>query len=228
MDLQEVKVNRTATFMLLAAVIAVFTTFIGYQLWIGSSTMPSPEGFAGPSRGSGAPDCLRTSSEAAQLYDLIHSRKAGTEEGPDDVRELGVLLGKLACFKRDLMSPSGIVEATWKQPFNTSQDMEPVAETTARCFSKTIPKRDLDLSLDKWNSRGSMLIKRSCTALNFSDSDLQNALSLFKAVMDDVQDVAYTVCQQKNVIIAGQPGPRMVQGYEPLSLSMLREYTGRY
>ena len=227
--MEEIKVNRTTTFILLAAIISVVATFIGYQLWIGSKTMPSPlEGFAGPSKGAGGPDCLRTSSEAAKLYELIHSRGPNTEEGPDDIRELSVLLGKLACFKRDLMSPSGIVEATWKQPFNTSQDMEPIAETTARCFSKTIPKRDLDLSLEKWTSRGTMLVKRTCTSIRLSDSEYHTAISLFKAVIQDVTDIAYSVCQKKDVIIAGQPGPRMVQGFEPPTLSMLQEYKGRY
>lgn len=227
--MDEIKVNRTTSFVLLAALISVVGTFIGYQLWIGSKTMPSPlEGFAGPSRGSGTPDCLRTSSEAAKLYELIHSRRPNTESGPDDIRELAVLLGKLACFKRDLMSPSGIVEATWKQPFNTSQDMEPIAETTARCFSKTIPKRDLDLSLEKWSSRGTSLVKRICTSIHLSESEHNSALSLFKAVILDVTSVAYSVCQKKDVIIAGQPGPRMVHGFEPPALSMLREYKGLY
>jgi len=227
--MDEIKVNRTTTFILLAAIVSVGGTFIGYQLWIGSRTMPSPlEGFAGPSKGAGTPDCLRTSAEAGQLYELVHSRAPNTEEGPDDIRELAVLLGKLACFKRDLMSPSGVVEATWKQPFNTSQDMEPIAETTARCFSKTIPKRDLDLSLEKWSSRGTMLVKRICTSIRLSEADYSRALSLFKAVIQDVTDVSYNVCQKNNAMIAGQPAPRMVQGYEPAALSMLREYKGRY
>jgi hypothetical protein len=227
--MDKVSVNRTTTYIFIAGGVAVLTTFIGYQLWIGGKRMPSPiEGFAGPSKGAGSPDCLRTSSEAAQLNDLISSSTPNTEEGPDDIRELRVLLGKLACFKRDLMSPSGIVEATWKQPFNTTQDMEPIAETTARCFSKTIPKRDLDLSLDKWSSRGTMLVKRICTSLRFSDAKYNQALSLFSSLITDIKDVAYAVCQNKNVIIAGKEGPRMVQGYEPSGLSMLREYKGRY
>lgn len=227
--MEKVSVNRTTTYIFVAGGAAALATFIGYQLWIGGKRMPSPiEGFAGPSKGAGSPDCLRTSSEAAQLNDLLSSNSPSTEEGPDDIRELRVLLGKLACFKRDLMSPSGIVEATWKQPFNTTQDMEPIAETTARCFSKTIPKRDLDLSLDKWSSRGTMLVKRICTSLQFSDAKYNQALSLFKSLIADVKDVAYTVCQNKNVMIAGKDGPRMVQGYEPSRLSMLREYKGLY
>ena len=227
--MEYVKVNMTATYLFTAAFISVLATFIGYQLWIGGSTMPATvESFAGPSKGAGFPDCLRTSSEAAELNELIHSTTPNTEEGPDDIRELTVLLGKLSCFKRDLMSPSGIVEATWKQPFNTSQDMEPIAETTARCFAKTIPKWDLDLSFDKWSSRGTMLVKRICTSIRLSNADYNRALALFNGVINDVKDVSYSVCQKKDVIIAGKPGPRMVQGYEPAQLTMLRDYDGLF
>ena len=226
---KEVRINRTVTYIILAAIVAVFGTFIGYQLWVGSNTMPSPiEGFAGPAKGAGSPDCLRTSSEAAALSEMLSSRPSSTEEGPDDLRELNVLLGKLACFKRDLMGAAGVVEATRKQPFSTSQDMEPVAETTARCFAKTIPKRDLQLSLDKWKTRGTSLVKRLCTSLDLNSGDSEKALSLFKKVMADISDVSMMVCIKGPVSIAGQPGPRMVQGFEPTGLSMLREYEGYY
>jgi hypothetical protein len=227
--METVTVNKPTVYIFLSACVAVTGAFIGYQLWIGSTSMPSPlEGFAGPAVGAGMPDCIRTSSEASELYEIIHSRVSTTGEGPDDIRELSVLLGKLACFKRDLMGTAGLVEATWKQPFSTAHDMEPIAETTARCFAGTIPKRDLDLSLDKWSSRGTLLVKRTCTSLNFSDSDYNKAIQLFKGLMNDVSDVAYTVCQKKDIMIAGQPGPRMVQGYEPNQLSMLHTYKGYY
>ena len=226
---EEVKIPRTITYVLIAAFVAVVGSFIGYQLWVGSNTMPSPvEGFAGPSRGAGVPDCLRTSSEAAALSAMLSSKVASAEEGADDLRDLNVLLGKLACFKRDLMGAAGVVEATYKQPFYTSHDMEPIAETTARCFAKTIPKRDLQLSLGKWTERGSLLVKRLCTSLNLSDSDLQKANALFKQVVADITDVSMTVCMKGPVTVGGNPGPRMVQGYEPAKLSLLREYNGYY
>jgi len=215
--------------MLVAAVIAVVGSSIGYQLWIGGSTMPVVnEGFAGPSKIAGSIDCLHSSSDAAQLYDMLSSVKSSTEEGPDDLRELKLILGKLVCFKRDLMRPSGIVEATWKQPFSTAHDMEPIAETTARCFRKTIPQRDLLLSFDKWNTRGTLLVKRICTSIQLSEAQYAKALKLFKQLITDVSDVALKVCCNSDVKIAGQEGPRMVQGYEPSILSMLREYGGYY
>ena len=139
------------------------------------SSQSSCEGFAGPVAGAGAPDCLRTLNDAAKLHDLLHSKSIKTEEGPDDLRELDLILSKLACFKRDLMG-NGVVNATRRQPFSTSHDLEPVAETTARCFAKTIPQRDLQLGLDKWGTRGTFLVKRICTAESLSDAEEKEAM----------------------------------------------------
>jgi len=188
------------------------------------------EGFyAGPAVGAGAPDCMHTSKDAAKLYDMLNSRKVGTEEGPDDLRELNVILSKISCFKRDLMGVAGVVEATRYQPFSTSHDLEPVAETTARCFARTIPQRDLSLSLDKWGSRGTFLLKRLCTAEKLSEADETEALHLFGDAMADITEIALGKCCNSDVgVIAGQPQPRMVGGYETPAISSLRQYTGYY
>jgi hypothetical protein len=187
------------------------------------------EGFAGPAVGAGQPDCIRSSRDCAALYDLLSSRSVTTEEGPDDLRELKVILSKISCFKRDLTGAAGVVHATYNQKFATSHDMEPIAETTARCFAKTIPQRDLALSLDKWGSRGTFLIKRLCTSENLSDSEEKEALRLFGDAMADINDIALGVCcNSGKVMIAGEQGPRMVTGYEEPALSGLREYKGYY
>jgi hypothetical protein len=195
------------------------------------------EGFyAGPARGSGAPDCLRTSSEGAALFELMEGKVAAAEAkgsvleaGPDDLRELQVLLGKLACFKRDLIGTAGVVEATRGQPFSTSHDLEAVGETTARCFAKTLPQRDLQLSLDKWGRRGTFLLKRLCTSYGFTETEEGDAMELFGKLMADVGDVAMGRCCNGSVpMIAGAAAPRMVGGYEPPGVYEMREYKGYY
>lgn len=188
------------------------------------------EGFAGPARGAGMPDCVRSSKEAAALYELLASKVNTTEEGPDDLRELQLILSKLACFKRDLTGTAGVVAATRTQPFSTSHDLEPVAETTARCFAKTIPQRDLSLSLDKWGSRGTFLLKRLCTSLRLTDPQEEEAERLFGRLMADVSDVALGRCCNAagDAMIAGQNQPRLVGGYEPPGLNELRKYEGYY
>jgi len=187
------------------------------------------EGFAGPALGAGQPNCMHASKDAAALYKLLHDHTVSTEEGPDDLREITLILSKISCFKRDLTGVAGVVEATRYQPFSTSHDLEPVAETTARCFAKTIPQRDLALGLDKWGSRGTFLLKRLCTSEKLSDNQEKEALRLFGDAMMDINDIALGRCCNSDVaVIAGQKQPRMVGGLEPAAILPLGEYKGYY
>ncbi len=223
--------GRFFTLALFSQFIAGVVVYVGFFWWRSCDTMPKivVENFAGPAVGAGVPDCLRTLNDAAKLYELVSSRRVETEEGPEDLRELQVLLSKLACLKRDLMGAAGVVEATRYQPFSTAHDLEPVAETAARCFAKTIPQRDLQLALDKWGSRGTFLIKRLCTAEQLSDAEEKEALDLFGSAMYDVSQVALSVCcEGGEPKIAGQPQPRMVRGYDAPSKAEMGDYKGYY
>jgi hypothetical protein len=186
------------------------------------------EGFGGAARGTGSPDCLRSSSEGAALIALFSDLKTTVEEGPDDLRELTQLVGKLSCFKKDLVSPSYIVNATRGQKYSTSHDIEPVAETTGRCFAKTISPRDLGLSLDKWTARGELLVQRLCTAYRLSAKEVERAQGLLRALLRDVTDIARGACLQGDPMIAGKPGPRDPHPQESEVYAVLGEYTGYY
>lgn len=227
MEWRRIQIPTMITIVFLATITAFAGTFLAYQLWVGCRMMPTMrmEGFAGPSRGAGVPDCTRSSKEAAELIGLFRSKASTVEEGADDLRELALIAGKLACFKRDLLTPGHLVEATRKQPFSNSHDMEPIAETTARCFAKTIPKRDLDLSFDKWKTRGSFLVRRLCTAYNVPQEQPQ---ALLDALLADVYQIALGVCQKGGATIAGMPTPRLLEGVEPAGLSFHMEYKGYY
>jgi hypothetical protein len=175
----------------------------------------SREGFfGGAAHGAGSPSCLRTSAESAQLVDMFSTKEARFDEGPDSLRELTILMGKLACFKKDLVSPSFIVNATKNQPYTTAHDIEPISETTGRCFSKTISPRDLTISLDKWNDRGEVLLKKLCTAYSLNQKEVETAQKLFRFVIRDVGDIARGSCLQGDPMIAGKPGPRDAHPYE--------------
>jgi len=233
------------TFVALSLFVTALVVTVGWYWWSSSNTQPVNEafqvtgpnvkkvrvgeGFAGPTKGAGAVDCLNTSSDCAQLYEMLSNRRSTTEEGPDDLRELKLILSKISCLKRDLMSTAKVVQATFYQPFSTSHDLEPVAETAARCFSKTIPQRDLSLSLDKWGSRGTFLIKRCCTSLNLSDGEEEKALKLFGQAMADLSDIAMgECCNAADAVIGGVPQKRMVEGATPPALNALRPYKGYY
>lgn len=187
------------------------------------------EGFyGGVAVGAGIPDCLRLSVEGARLFSMFQGRVDRFEEGTADFQELTLLLSQLSCFKKDLMGVAKQVEATRYQPFATQIDMEPIAETTARCFAKTIPPRDLELAFDKWSKRGIFLITRLCTSANLSDAEHKESEKLFRAFIADIKDVATDACLTGTPTIQAQPqlSPRDAKAYDPGSSG--REYFGYY
>ncbi len=219
-----------------AVAIAVIISVMWY-FW-GNKTMPKTSGFSdasghegffgGVAVGSGDPDCLRSSSEAAQLYSTFRSRTSTTSEGPEDLSELRLLLSKMACFKKDLLGTAQQIEATRYQAYATSMDIEPIAETTARCFAKTIPKRDLDIILEKWSTRAQTLVVRLCTSMNLSEAEHRQAESLLNALVKDISDVARSVCLAGTPTIGGKPVGRELSGLESASLQEQGTYKGYY
>lgn len=188
------------------------------------------EGFSGVVGGAGSPDCLYVLQGAAELLSVFEQAGVeSVEEGPRDYSELRLILSKLACLKKDLMSPSGIVQATLYQPFANTHDREPVAETTARCFAKTIPARDLDISFGTWRDRTNDLLRRLCTASKLSEAQSSAQEQRFTKLWSDVYDVAKGACLKGEPTIAGMPaGPRDPAPFMPAGVGEISPYEGYY
>ena len=194
----------------------------------GPLTRVGSEGFwGGAARGTGISDCSRSSQEGAALLSMFQGASQ-TEEGSADYRELKQIVGKLSCFKKDLVSPSHIVEATRYQAFATAHDIEPIAETTARCFAKTMSPRDLGIAFDKWTSRGEDLVRRLCTSYGFDGKELDEANKYFQALVRDVHDIARGACLVGEPYIMGKKGPRDVGEHDTTDPSTYGPYTGYY
>ena len=213
----------------LGIVVGVLVAYLVFVMLCRAKTMPKfAEGFGAPVVGAGQPDCLRESNEAAAIIGAFQDRVGSVEEGNPDLDELKVLLGKLCCMKRDLVAVNGTVNATLYQPFMTAHDIEPVAETTGRCFARTIPERDLSLSFDKWKTRGRFLISRLCSASDMTPAEKGKMDSLFDQVLVDVYDIAQQRCLAGTPTIDAKATPRDVGAFSPPALDDLREYTGYY
>jgi hypothetical protein len=217
-------------------VLAALLSYFIFVLMSLSNTSPSlvRQGFTGSVKegfgavvGAGEPNCMRDSSEASALVAIFEGRVESVEEANPDLEELKVLLGKLCCMKRDLTAVSSVVNATLYSPFATAHDVEPVAETVGRCFAKTIPKRDLELSFDKWKARGRLLLTRLCAAAEMDGSEKKKVNGLFDSVLVDVFDITNQKCFAA-VAAPGPDGPRDVKDYTPPSLNDLKPYTGYY
>jgi hypothetical protein len=187
--------------------------------------------WGGAARGSGLPDCMHSSAEGSELIGMFMNKMdvAGDADlNQANLDELIQIVSKLSCFKKDLVSPSYIIEATRYQPFATAHDIEPIAETTGRCFSKTISPRDLEIAFDKWTDRGEKLIRMLCTSMGFNGAELDKAKKLFTTLLRDVKDIARGKCLQGEPSIAGKLAPRDAGPYEAPGLETLGPYNGYY
>ena len=214
--------------VLIAVVVAIVGAIYVQYLPVLSpiQTIPTPsmisEGFYGGAvRGTGHPDCLRDLQEGAEVLSYVMGA-----QGTEDYDEFQLILSKLGCLKKDLMSPSGIVQATLYQPYATSHDREPVGEVAGTCLNRTIPKRDLDIIFKTWLDRGKILLKRLCTLTQMREEQVQKCDRLFESAHADVYNVATARCL---ITPAEQyAGAHDAQPYEDPSLTNLREYKGYY
>jgi len=209
------------------AVIIVVVIIVAH-LYMGNSPLmylkmaQSREGFfGGVARGAGHPDCLRNLNEGPELLGLVQSA-AGTA----DYSELQLILSKLGCLKQDIMSPSGIVEATRYQPYETAHDREPIAEVAATCLNRTISKRDLEIIFVTFKDRAKVLLRRLCTIANISEAQTAKADKLLLAAWKDVYEIASGRCIATPGELEAQAHD--AQPFEPPAIQELREYNGYY
>lgn len=221
MDLSTVPFKMIINFVILAIIVGI----VVYVMFNTPKYKRVDEGFyGGVARGSGHPDCLRTLPEGSQILDVLHGR-VGMEEGSSDYAELQLILSKLACLKKDLLSPSGIVDATRYQAFETAHDRESVAEVCATCLNQTIAPRDLDIIFATWRDRANILIKKLCTEARLKEAEVEKIEMLFKSAWSDVYDVSKSRCLKTQF---SQQKPDDVGAFEPPTLKDARQYDGYY
>jgi len=183
------------------------------------------EGFyGGAARDAGIPDCLRTLPEASSLLDMLSGVAGYPSDGSDDYREFTLILSKMACLKKDLLSPSGIVEATRPLAFDTTHDRVSVGELCGMCFSHTISPRDLDISFATWRDRAHVLMRKLCTHANLSEADAVKAEKLFAAMYNDIYHLSTAKCLKEEVKADGGD----VSGFFPENLKSRRDYEYKY
>ena len=229
MNLSDVPYTLIITIILVATLIGLIIYFMLYT----PQYKRHNEGFfGGVARGSGHPDCLRTLPEGSELLNILLKRTKSDSpptEYSADYRELQLILSKLGCLKKDLLSPSGIPEATRYQAFETSHDRINVGELCGMCLSKSIPSRDLDIIFATWRDRGKVLLRKLCTEAQLNDKELTQAEALFNKAWNDAYEISKSQCLKTD--FSKQNGGQTlgdVGAFEPENLKDLRDYTNKY
>ena len=205
--------------------VVVVVAFYMSRLFVSVPFYNRVEGFyGGVTRGAGSPDSLRNLPESSQLLERV-----AQAQGSSDYDELELILSKMASLKKDLLSPSNVVDATRYQAFDTTHDRVAVAELCGMCMTHTIAPRDLDISFATWRDRGAQLIRQLSTQVSMNDAQTDQALKLFSVCWEDVYQIAQqkclkTVAEQTH----GSGKGSDVGSYEPVMLKGLRNYDVTY
>ena len=219
-------------FMVIAGIVAVAVGFIAYTLLSKRNTVPSgsnnkKEGFQGPVRGVATIPCGQESSHVTDVLEIFARKTSSTGEGDADMKEFKQIMSKMCCIKHDLMGVAQVVSSTLYTPYNNTHDRENPADTVGRCFTKSIPPRDLDIIFATWKTRGLSLLNKLCTSYNLSSSESEKVLRHFTMLWSDVFDIAKGACSPPEK--APEYGsPRDPKGVMPPKVEDLGEYKGYY
>ena len=228
MDAPETKALSIIFYVILALLFALLAGGVAYHVLKRMRTIPSGkrEGFQGPMHGVSDIPCGQESSDAIAISDLFATKKSTTGDGSEDLKELKQILSKLCCIKHDLVSPNQVIVSTMNLSYNNSHDRETPSDTVARCFTKSVPIRDLDISFGTWKERGLLLLNRLCTSYNLSNMESENVKKFFDNCWRDTFSVAKEVC----VVPDGKESvnPRDLKGLAPEAIKDLGLYKGYY
>jgi hypothetical protein len=215
--------------ILIGFLVAGVAGLVAWLITTKANTRPLVQGFAPATNGNASFPCAAMSSEASQLYAIFSDRKLTVgEEGSNDLQDLKQLLTKLCCMKQDIMGLENNISAVKELQFNTYQDIQPVADMTARCFRSSVPERELSIQFDKWHKAGKDTIRRLCTAGNISGSERSTADTLLNTVIKDAYEVARLRCVSAPVDPKFKTGPHDPAARTPETTTLLREYDGLY
>jgi dsDNA-binding SOS-regulon protein len=212
----------------IGVLVALLIFFVVKAILPRADTRPIKQGFyGGPINGTSEIACGRMSSEAEALIAMFNNRPLDVgEEGSQDLHDLKAVLSKMLCMKSDLMAPQRTITAVKELGFATHMDIQPVADLTARCFSFTIPERDLSIQFGKWRDFGLDMVKRLCTAAVFTEEEANKAEHLFIAAWKDAMSVAFTMCLKTPT--QEKQSPHDAAPHVPEELQELRPYDGYY
>lgn len=164
-----------------------------------------------------SPACTNRSADAQSLLAQLATLCGSSTEEADEFR---LLISKLCCMEADISTPSKGSYRTLPLQFRTSQDTEPPATIVGRCLSGAVNKRDIEIIIEKYKSRGLALIKQ----LGFPNPNA--AASEFDTVVGRLQFAMTSFCLKPSPTMDHPQGARDMGFWEPDEVADLSQYQG--
>ena len=222
-------ITSSSFFAVIAGIVAVAVGFIAYTLIVKRNTVPSgsKEGFQGPARGVSSIPCGQESSHVTNILEVFSDKMSTSEDGSPDLKEFKEIMSKMCCMKHDLMGAAQVVSSTLYIHYNNSHDRENPADTVGRCFTKSLPPRDLDIIFGTWKNRGLSLLDKLSRSYKLKQRETENVSKHFNSLWSDVFAIAKGACSPpENSPENGSP--RDPKGFMTTDVEELGEYKGYY
>lgn len=164
-----------------------------------------------------SPACTERSPAAQKLL----ARVASFPETDDTAQELRTLVSKLCCLEADIATPAaaGQPARTLAFQFRTSEDMEPASSFVGRCLRNAVQQRDIDLVIDKYETRGYELVKKLVGECPDGHKEFADVIARTRLTM-------VNFCLTNQPSLDHPTGPRDVGFWTPSPAAALADFQG--
>lgn len=135
--------------------------------------------------------------------------------------ELKLIVQKLLCMDADITGSAAGPYSTYSLPFATAHDLEPLANFVGRCTRHTVRSKDIEMTMDKFESRGLELINTLC----FDEPQRKAASSQFHSIVERVTRNISRACLTEKASLDIPAGVRDPGYYTPSELQSLGSFT---
>ena len=174
----------------------------------------SKEGFATIALdGETMPKCLIRDANSQQLLAQFQALKLTAPSSSTGMAydEFKLILQKLLCIDADITGSAAGPYSTYQLPFATAHDIEPAANFVSRCTKHALRSRDVEMAMEKFESRGNELIGQ----MTFDAESKRSALQAFHAIVVRVQRNIAGPCLTPKASLDVPAGPRDPGYYVP-------------
>ena len=182
------------------------------------------ENFSSPAVAPSDPSCVKRNVDAQILLRMFPQCDSDYKSPSEDALnriELKLILNKMTCLDADVSNSGVAGYNTMYLPYNTSHDTEPITNFVGRCLNNGARMRDIDLIMDKYESRGLELILLIATRMNMEP---RTAYSHYRAVIITTIKTLKTNCLMGHSKLDRPVGPRDPGYSTPFSVEKLAPF----
>jgi len=151
------------------------------------------------------PRCFTRDADAQAL---LLALKPARSVDPDAFGELSLILQKMLCVDADVTGAGVGGYQSFQLPFVTQHDLEPAASLVGRCLKGALRSRDLELTIDKWEKRGAVLIQSLSGCIQNGESVRSECQTRFRTVAKRSARTIGQACTSARVSMDIPAGPR--------------------